>query len=362
MLALAKELDSLGKAETYSLRTARIIGTGSFVPPYEVDNKMISSMYTSRDPGWIESRTGIHARRHGFNYETMTMRDGYYDNDIAEKAAKSALDNAGITAKELDMIIRVTCTPEYLFFPDAGCVMHERLEASNDCAALTIPAGCGGLVYALKVVEGMIKGGSVNKVLIVASNSVSSYIDFDQKERDSLNAYIFGDGAGAVVMQGEDSSNGKLNTPGIIASYWGADRYRDPMLYPAGGSRNPTRISNVEDHWYKMDAKAVRVEAPKLMLRAIGGLQKACPFLLHEVDWFLFHQANLRILEDLSKKAEIPMEKILINLDKYGNTSAASIAILLDEAVREGKIKRGDLLLLSAVGAGWQYGSFLIRW
>lgn len=340
--------------------TTKIIGTGSYLPPFEVDNATLCRFYPGKGPEWIEEKTGIKVRRFGFDFGANSMREDFFDEDLAERAALDALENAGLTADALDLIVRVTCTPEHLFFPDSACVLHERLGASRDCAAFTIPAGCGGLVYAIKNIDGQIKGNAIRRVLLVASNSSSSFMDIKDSEaveRNWLNAAIFGDGASALVLEGHDQNNS-----GILASYWGAWHPHDPMFYPAGGSRHPTKRENVRDHWYQMNARDVFQYAPVHLAHSMQELLKKHTARLDEIDWFLFHQANLRILEGLSEKLNIPIERILVNVDKYGNTSAASIGILLDEGVRSGLIKKDHLLLLVGVGAGWQYGSIFLRW
>lgn len=340
--------------------SARVIGTGSYLPPFEIDNDLLCKYYPGKGAKWVEEKTGIKRRRFGFDFENNKMREGYFDDDLAEQAARRALEMAGVSPTELDLIIRITCTPEHLYFPDPACVLHKRLKASRDCIAYTIPAGCAGLVYAIKSADEQIKAGGVKRALIVASNAPSSFVNTqDPKlvDRDWLNAGIFGDGASAIVLANEETGE-----RGILASYGGAWPENDPMKYPAGGSRYPTAAHNVYDHWYQMDVRAVRSFAPAHFRHSIKKLTEMYPCSLDEIDWFLFHQANLRILEKLCVEMRIPMNKVLINIDKYGNTSAASIGILLDEAFRSGKIKEGNLLLLAAVGAGWQYGAIFIRW
>lgn len=341
-------------------RRTRIIGTGSYVPPDSINNETLCNYYPGKGPKWIEDKIGVKERRFGFNFEANRMNEGFFDDDLAEKAAREALDMASTPISDIDLIVRITCTPEFLFFPDSACVLHRRLGANRDCAAFTIPSGCGGLVYALKNIEGQIRGNSIEKVLVVASNTPSSFMDVEDSEnveQNWLNAAVFGDGASALILEGNGDGGS-----GILASYWGAWNEHDPMLYPAGGSRNPTRSENVKEHWYKMNARDVVVYAPEHLMHSVREVLKNYPVDLEEINWFLFHQANLRILQKISRDFEIPIEKILINVDRYGNTSAASIGILLDEGVRKGLIKEGDLLLLVGVGAGWQFGSILLRW
>lgn len=338
---------------------SRVAGTGSFVPPFCVTNEYFCQFYPGKGPKWLEERTGIKERRHGFDYENNHMREGFFDEDLAEKAAKLALEDAGVNPEELDLIVRVTCTAEHLYFPDPGCALHSRLGASPDCAAYTIIGGCGGLIYALKSVDAQIRGNAVKSALIVATNTPSSFAWLDNNwiERNWLNLAIFGDGASAIVLQ----QSGE-NDFGILAGYFGASHKRDPMFYPAGGSRRPTRPDNIHEHYYKMDTRAVLTLAGPHLLYSMKKLMERYPFTLNQVNWFLFHQANLRILERLSQEMEVPLGKFLVNVDRYGNTAAASIGILLDEGVKSGVVKDGDLLLLGGVGAGWQYGAMLVRW
>lgn len=338
----------------------RIIGTGSYLPPFEIDNNLLCKFYPGKGAKWIEQKTGIKKRRFGFDFEANKMREGFFDNDLAEHAAKFALEMSGVSSTELNLIVRITCTPEYLYFPDPACVLNKRLKASRDCTAYTISAGCGGLLYAIKTVDDQIKAGGVSRALIVASNAPSSFantLDSKLVGRDELNSVFFGDGASAIVLANEETEE-----RGILASYCGACYEHDPIKYPAGGSRFPTSINNVYEHWYQMDVKAVYSFFPTHFKYSIKKLMEIYPFSFGDINWFLFHQPNLRILEKLCGEMQIPMDKVLINVDKYGNTSAASIGILLDEAYRSGKIKKGDILLLVAVGTGWQYGAILIKW
>lgn len=339
-------------------KKSKIVGTGSFLPPFIVDNEYYCRFYPGKGAEWIEEKIGIKQRRYGFDFEANKMREGYYDDDLAEKAAVEALKEADITVNQIDVIIRVTCTAEHLYFPDAGCTLHARLGATKDCAAYTLPSGCGGLVYAIKMSDAYIRGGCARNVLIAVSNTPSSFANVADSritERDWLNGAIFGDGASALVMSRGDSDT-------FLSSYWGAVQKDDPFIYPAGGSRCPTRMGNIYDHWYKMDTEAVFKYAGVHINNAMVKVLEKSSTPIEKIDWFLFHQVNLRIIERISEKTKIPMEKILIHIDKYGNTSAASIGILLDEGIRAGKIQKGNLVVIAAVGAGWQYGAFLIRW
>jgi 3-oxoacyl-[acyl-carrier-protein] synthase-3 len=353
-------------------KAIKIIGTGSFLPPYVVGNETICTYYKRKEANWVEEKLGILTRRFAFDFEKNKMRPGYLDSEMAFQAATLALRSAQIEAKDLDLAIHVSCTPDYLhFFPDPAIErLQKELGATRDCVCFAIPAGCGGFVYAAEIARNLMLGSPYYKLaLVIASNSVSPFMDVENKispdwcHKNSFNAYIFGDGAGAVVLEKQDVSDEE--EVGILEGYLGSWFERNPIAYPAGGVANPTRAENVPEHYYKMDLKAVAEEAPRHLQQAISGLMAKRPFTLEEIDWFLFHQANMALLDGFAEIAGISKEKILKNGDKYGNTSAASTVILLDEAMREGKIKAGDLLLfvvIGAGGAGWQYGSLLVKW
>ena len=343
--------------------TSRVIvsGTGSALPPIEVTNEMLCRYYPISQET-IENRIGILSRRSAFDFERGELIDGYHDDDLAEMAAKQALAAAHIQPSELDLIVRVTCTPEYLFFPDSACVLHGRLGAKTDCAAFTVPTGCGGLVYMIYNVAGQISGNSVRKALIVASNSVSPYIrlsPLSRLKRDALNTAFFADGASAIVMEGVEGSG--RGARGVIGGYWGANPVDNPVVFPAGGSRNPTSAENIEMHYYKMDPKKVLDYAVPLMAQSFRKLQERYPFHIEDIDHFLFHQANPKIVEGVRDMLGLPLGKVPMNVQHRGNTSAASIGILMDEEIKSGRIREGQLLVLVGVGAGWQMGSLLIR-
>lgn len=270
------------------------------------------------------------------------------------------MQKARMAPADLDTIIRVTCTPEYLFFPDPACVLHHRLGAGRDCTAYTIPAGCGGLLYALQAASVQIRSGAIRTALLVASNTPSSYMnpsDPEHVQRNWLNAAIFGDGASAVLLEASEERQGQ-----ILAVYCGAWHENDPVLYPAGGSRHPTEHSNVYEHYFQLDGRGVATHAPQYFNYAIQKLAERHPFSLKNVQWFLFHQANLRVVQKIADDLGIPRKKLLTNCAHYGNTSAASIGILLDEGIDAQKFKKNDKLLLVAIGAGWQYGAALVQW
>lgn len=337
----------------------RIIGTGSFLPPREVSNEALCS-YLGKTPEWVDKYFGIKTRRFSFDPEAMKMDERYHDGDLSYEAAVRALEMAKVEPEDLDLIVRVTCTPEYLHFPDSGCMLHKRLGASRDCAAFSLDSGCGGLVYALNIARGLILGNGVRRALVAPSNTSSPFhIRWNPEDpsRQLLEGIIFADGASALVLEKSEAAE-----RGILHTYWGAWPENDPMRYPAGGSRNPTTPENWREHEYRLNAKAVKEDSPVHFQLSLARILTKAGLAIGDINWFLFHQVNYRILQKVSQDYGIPWEKMLVHADRYANTSAASIGILLDEAVREGKIKSGDLLLMVAVGSGWQYGAALIRW
>ncbi len=341
------------------IRGVRIVGTGSYLPPREVRNEILCR-YLGKSQEWVERFFGIKSRRFSFDPESRSMDGNGHDGDLAYEAAIRALEMAGMSPEDLDLIIRITCTPEYLHFPDSACVLHKRLQASRDCAAFSLDTGCGGLIYALNLVYGLIRGNGVQRALIVPSNTSSPFHerwDPDEPQRQLLEGIIFADGASALVLDGSESSEN-----GILCTYWGAWPQNDPMSYPAGGSRHPTTRDNWKDHEYRLNAKAVKEDSPVHFQLSLARILAKAGLTVADISWFLFHQVNYRILERISRDYGIPWERMLVHADHYANTSAASIGILLDEAVRQGKIKKNDLLLMAAVGSGWQYGAALIRW
>lgn len=350
-----------------AFKGVRIIGTGSFLPPREVTNEELAKYlatgleWETKDfLQWMEKYFGIKTRRFAFDPVSGKMDDRYHDGELAYMATAQALEMAGLTGEDLDLIIRITCTPEYLHFPDSACMLHGRLNASRDCAAFSLDSGCGGLMYALNIARGLIRGNGVRRVLVVPSNTSSPFHvrwDAEDPGRQLLEGVIFGDGASALVLEGAEE-----NERGILDMYWGAWPVNDPMSFPAGGSRNPSTAENARDHEYRLNAKAVKSDSPVHFEISLRRILAKTGFSERDISWFLFHQVNYRILDQTSKQYGIPWEKMLVHVDRYGNTSAASIGILLDEAVRDGTIKDGDLLLMVGVGSGWQYGAALVRW
>ena len=306
----------------------KIIGTGVALPEKVLTNFDLEKMVDTSDE-WITTRTGIKERRIAEN-ETVT--------ELATKAAQQALNNAGIDPKELDLIILATLTPEKRF-PSTACLVQAQLGAER-VYAFDISAACSGFIYALDVADSFIKSGKANKVLVIGAEKLSEAVDWT----DRSTCVLFGDGAGAVVVErSEDESD-------ILAS----------VMYSEG---------SLEELLYADKCGYIRMKGRELFRFAVRAMEEACREALRragispeEISLVVPHQANVRIINALAEKLGIPQEKVYVNIHRYGNTSAASIPIALHEAISEGRIKRGDLILLTAMGGGLTWGAMLLRY
>lgn len=324
---------------------AVIAGTGSYLPERVLTNSDLEKMVNTSDE-WIQTRTGVHERR--------LVSDGEASSDLAESAARAALENAGLSAAKLDLIIVATITPERLF-PATACVVQHRLGAS-DAAAFDLNAACSGFIYGLNIAEQYIRTGSYKNILLIGSETVSRVVDWS----DRNTCVLFGDGAGAVVIQaGDDNCRGiidtKLYTDGSLA---------DVLVIPAGGSKLPASHETIDKklHYLQMKGNELFKIAVRSMTESSQAILKDNRFTISDVDLFVPHQANIRIIQAVANALSLPMDKVCSTIAKYGNTSAASIPITLDEAARNGRIKRGDLVLMSAFGGGVTWAASLVRW
>ena len=321
-------------------RYSRITGTGSYLPPRRLTNADLAielaagGVETSDD--WIVERTGIRARH--FAAPDVCC------SDLALEAAKNALEAAGLQASSIDLIIVATSTPD-MVFPSAACILQNKLGVAG-CPAFDIQAVCSGFVYALTVADAMIKTGTATKALVIGSEVFSRILDF----KDRTTCVLFGDGAGAVVLEASD-------TPGILASDLHADgKYVDILCVPGNVSGGKV----LGDAVLKMDGQAVfRLAVGVLESAARNCLAKA-NLTEEDIDWLIPHQANIRIMQSTAKKLKMPLEKLIVTVDQHGNTSAASIPLALDASVRSGKIKKGDTLMLEGVGGGFTWGAVLL--
>lgn len=321
----------------------RFLGTGSAAPERVLTNFDLEKMVDTTDE-WIQARTGIRERR--------IADPDVATSDIAYDAAVEALDSAGVTAEEIDGIIVGTVTPDYLF-PSTACVLQSRLGAKK-AFAFDLLAGCSGFLYALQAGKGIISGGDAKKILVIGAETLSKITDFE----DRSTCILFGDGAGAAVIAASD-------TPGILSFRLGANGDAGDLLYmPGGGSRIPPSEESIRNkcHFLKMEGRDVFKEAVKALETSSLEAIKSADLTPDEIDIFIPHQANYRILEAVRKRIGLPEEKVFSNLEKYGNTSSASVPIALDEAVRNGRVKEGDALLFAVFGAGFTWGASVVRW
>ena len=321
-------------------RYSRITGTGSYVPPRRLSNAdLVAELATKgveTSDDWIVERTGIRARHF--------VADGVYSSDLAVEACKGALQAAGLEAKDIDLIIVATSTPD-MVFPSTACILQNKLGA-NGGAAFDVQAVCSGFVYALAVADAMIQTGAANKALVVGAEVFSRLLDFS----DRTTCVLFGDGAGAVVLEASD-------TPGILASDLHADGKHVGILCVPGHVANGHILG---DPLLKMDGQAV-------FKLAVGVLESAARATLAkagkteaDIDWLIPHQANIRIMQSTAKKLKLSMDKVVVTVDQHGNTSAASIPLALDVAVRAGQVKPGQTLMLEGVGGGFTWGAVLL--
>jgi len=324
------------------LKYAKITGTGSAVPDAVLSNSDLEKMVETSDE-WITTRTGIRERR--------IADDGTASSDIAHEAAQKALEAADVGPGELDAVVVGTVTPDFLF-PSTACVVQSLLGAKNACA-FDLMAGCAGFLYTLHIAQGMIKSGGAQKILVIGAETLSKIVDFN----DRSTCILFGDGAGAVVLEGSDE-------PGILSSLVSSDGDCWDLLYvPAGGSRRPVDRDVLEtgDQYIKMKGNDVfRVAVKSMESATVDAVEKA-GLRPDDIDLFVPHQANHRIVEAVRKRLDFPEEKVFLNLDRYGNTSAASVPLALDEAVRSGRVSRGDTVLFAAFGAGFAWGASVVR-
>ena len=322
-------------------RYSRITGTGSYLPPRRVTNQDLANELAQRgietSDAWIVERTGIHARHFADPQVTSS--------DLALEASRCALEAAGCQAQDLDLIIFATSTPD-MVFPSAACILQNKLGA-NGCPAFDVQAVCSGFVYALTVADAMIRAGSARRALVVGAEVFSRILDFN----DRTTCVLFGDGAGAVVLEASD-------TPGILASDLHADgKYVDILCVPGTVSGGQV----LGDPLLKMDGQAV-------FKLAVGVLEKAARAALDkaglqdvDIDWLIPHQANISIMQGTAKKLKLPLEKLVVTVDQHGNTSAASIPLALDHAVRSGQVRPGQHVMLEGVGGGFTWGAVLLK-
>lgn len=321
-----------------------ITGTGSCLPEKKLTNFDLEKMVDTTDE-WIRTRTGISERRIADN-KTAT-------SDLATEAAKIAIDDAGLLLEDIDLIIVATATPD-MAFPSTACIVQKNIGAKN-AVAFDIEAACSGFLYALAIGEQFIKTGVYRNALIIGAETLSKITNW----KDRRTCVLFGDGAGAAVLQ---QVEGGL---GILSSSLGSDGFKgDYLTQPAGGSRMPSTIKTILNdlHYIHMDGREVFKFAVRAMSKSALEIIKDVGYNIEDVDYMIPHQANIRIIEAVAKKINLTMDKVYVNLNDYGNMSVASIPVALDEAVKKGSIKAGDIIILVAFGGGLTWGSSVIKW
>ena len=318
---------------------SRITGTGSYLPGAPVSNaELIAAHGLDSSDDWIAERTGIRARH--------LAGEGVAASDLALEACKRALEAAGRPANDVDLIIVATSTPDYVF-PSAAALLQAKLGVTNGGAAFDLQAVCSGFVYALTVADKFIRSGSHKCALVVGAEVFSRILDWS----DRGTCVLFGDGAGAVVLEASDK-------PGILATAMHADGSHHGILSVPGQVCGGKAVG---DPFLRMDGQAVFKFAVKVLADVAHEVLAAADMTADQLDWLIPHQANVRILQSTAKRLHVPLEKCVITVDRHGNTSAASIPLALDEAVRSGKVGAGDTVLLEGVGGGFTWGAALLK-
>jgi 3-oxoacyl-[acyl-carrier-protein] synthase-3 len=321
------------------LTYTRIIGTGGYLPERVLTNADLERMVDTSDE-WIRSRTGI-VKRH-------IVADGESTCDLAERAARAALDAAGREPRDVDLIIVATTTPD-MIFPSTACLLQQRLDI-HGCAAFDVQAVCTGFVYALGIADKFVRTGSAKCALVVGAEALSRIIDWT----DRSTCVLFGDGAGAVVLEASAE-------PGILSTHLHADgEFQDLLKVLPGVSQGQDRING--QACIRMQGNEVFKVAVNTLGRIVDETLAANRMRKEDIDWLVPHQANTRIIGATAKKLNLPMERVVLTVDQHGNTSAASVPLALDVAVRDGRIQRGDILLLEAFGGGFTWGSALVKY
>lgn len=326
------------------VKSVGIKGIGSYTPEKILTNRDLEKIVDTTDE-WISTRTGIKERRIAAENEACS--------DLAIKAAQNAILDAGITAEDIDLIILATITPDYMFPATAAIVQH-KIGAVN-AAAFDLEAACTGMIYGMVTGANFIATGVYKNVLVIGSEAMSKIIDWTDRD----TCVLFGDGAAAVVLSEVEEGYG------ILGYHLGADGSGGVYLdQPAGGSRNPANANTVNEkmHFLKMKGKEVFKFAVSILPESVLKTLKISGMTMEQVNMYIPHQANTRIIESAAKKLEQPLEKFYMNMDRFGNTSSASIGIALDEVVKSGKIKKNDNIVLVGFGAGLTYGSCVIKW
>ncbi|WP_447727915.1 beta-ketoacyl-ACP synthase III [Sphingomonas koreensis] len=324
---------------TELVRRAVITGTGSALPPRRVSNAELAEQVDTSDE-WIVERTGIRFRHIAAEGETTAT--------LATDAAKAALAAAGVDAAAIDLIVLATATPDQTF--PASATKVQAALGINDCVAFDVAAVCSGFLYALQVAESMIRAGSAHKALVIGAETFSRILDWE----DRATCVLFGDGAGAIVLEAQETE--ATGGRGVLATKLHADGRHNQLLYVDGGPSTTGTVGKL-----RMKGKEVFRHAVVNLASVMGESLAVAGLDAADVDWVVPHQANARILDATAKKLGLAPEKVIVTVDQHANTSAASVPLALDTAVRDGRIKRGDLLVLEAMGGGFTWGASVVR-
>ncbi len=325
-------------------RTVSIIGTGSYVPEKVLTNEELEKMVDTSDE-WIVTRTGIRERRVAASDESTS--------DLAAKAALNAISNAGISADEIDLILVATITPD-MFFPSTACFVQQKI-GSKRAACFDVSAACSGFLYAVEIAQQFITSHTYNTILVIGAEKLSSIVDWT----DRNTCVLFGDGAGAAILRHKGGSHG------VIATNMGSDGAQADILYiPGGGSRFPLNSQNIDQRLnvIKMNGKETYKQAVTAMLTAANAALEQSGLKAEDLACVIPHQANIRIIEAVAERMKLPLDRFMVNLDRFGNTSAAAVAIALDEANRTGRMKEGDYILMVVFGGGLTWASSVVQW
>ncbi len=319
---------------------SRIAATGSYLPERVMTNAELEKLVDTTD-AWIQERTGIRQRH--------IVAEGESTCDLAERAARSALESADLDPGELELIVVGTTTPDKIY-PATACRLQARLGA-NGCTAFDVQAVCTGFIYALGVADKFIKCGDIKRALVVGADTHSRLLDWTDRQ----TCILFGDGAGAVVLEASDA-------PGIYSTHLHADGRYEDLLYVDGGVPLGGGVISEGKAYTKMRGNEVFKIAVRTLRRIVTEALDANDMRPSDIDWLIPHQANIRIIEATARKLDIPEDRVVVTVAEHGNTSAASVPLALDVAVRDGRVKRGDNILLEAFGGGFTWGSALIRY
>ena len=325
-------------------RSCSILSVGSYVPERILTNQDLEKMVETSDE-WITTRTGIKQRR--------IAAESEYTSDLATKAAQRAMERAGVNAEDIDLIIVATITPD-MTFPATACLVQHKIGARK-AAAFDVEAACSGFIYALEIGQQFIMSRTYNTVLVIGAEKLSTIVDW----KDRNTCVLFGDGAGAAILQN------RPNAHGLLTACMGAEGDKAELLcMPGGGSRCPASIKSVTSglHFLRMDGKETFKSAVTAMYTAGREALRRCELDITQIKYVIPHQANRRIIDAVGERLGATSEQVFVNVDKFGNTSAASVAIALDEAVESGRIQRGDLILLVVFGAGLTWAAAVIEW